>query len=157
MTTATSFPILRKSSYLNATIIPFMYYKEGILCLMFAMAEADGNVGDNELIHLVSMKNIFPAYTEGAIMGLYREYQEKFKDSTYSEIAAGMIRHIPEELYMGTLSLLADVAVCNFDVDVKESSLLSIIANMMNVSDTAVKVLLLSSLSKKLLLDVGKQ
>ena len=58
---------------------------------------------------------------------------------------------------MATLSLLADVAVVDFDVDIQESSLISLAANAMNINETSVKTLLLASLSKKLLHNIGKE
>lgn len=134
-----------------------MYYKESILCLMFAMAEADGKMSNDELITIVTMKNIFKNYSEQNIIQLYKEYQTRFADKTFTDIVITMVKHIPSELHMGTLSLLADVAVTDFDVDIQESALFSIVANTMGVSDTALKTILISSLSKRLLLEVGEQ
>ncbi|MEZ5017487.1 MAG: TerB family tellurite resistance protein [Flavipsychrobacter sp.] len=134
-----------------------MYYKEAVLCLMFAMAEADGEVDNNELITIITMKNIFTNYDEVSIIALYKSYQVKFAESSFVEIVGAMLKQIPAELHMGTLSLLADVAVSDFDVDGQESASFSIIANAMNVSDTALKTILLTSLSKKLLIDIGKK
>lgn len=93
-----------------------MYYKEAILCLMFGMAEADGRMRDDELISIVTMKEIFKGYSEHDIVVLYKEYKERFSDKNFTEVA-----------------------------------------NVMGVSDVAVKTLLLASLSKKLLMDVGRE
>lgn len=134
-----------------------MYYKEAVLCLMFAMAEADGKVSNEELITIITMKNIFTNYDETSIVGLYKSYQTKFAEKSFVQIVDTMLKQVPVELHMGTLSLLADVAVSDFDVDRQESASFSIIANAMNVSDTALKTILLTSLSKKLLTDIGKK
>lgn len=134
-----------------------MYYKEAILCLMFGMAEADGSMRDDELISIVTMKEIFKGYSEHDIVVLYKEYKERFSDKNFTEIAYIMASQIPAELYMGTLSVLADIIALDFNIDMKEGSFISIVANVMGISDTAVKTLLLASLSKKLLMDVGRE
>lgn len=134
-----------------------MYYKEAILCLMFGMAEADGRMRDDELISIVTMKEIFKGYSEHDIVVLYKEYKERFSDKNFTEIAYIMASQIPAELYMGTLSVLADIIALDFNIDIKEGSFISIVANVMGVSDVAVKTLLLASLSKKLLMDVGRE
>lgn len=133
-----------------------MYYREAILCLMFAAADADGKMDDNELVSIVTMRNVFREQTEADIMALYKEYQVRFADKQFSEIAEIMSRQIPEELYMATLSLLADIIMMDFNVDIKEGSFISIVGNCMGISDTAVKTLLLASLSKKLLMSTGR-
>lgn len=133
------------------------FYKQAILCLMFAMAEADGKFNDTELIEVITMKNVFSEYAEHDIMALHREYQTRFQDKGFAEICNIMVRQIPQELHMATLSLLADVAVADFDVDLQESSLISLAANAMNINEAAVKTLLLASLSKKLMLNIGKE
>lgn len=132
-------------------------YKEAILCLMFATAEADGHMRDDELISIVTMKDVFKGYTEHDIIVLYKEYKQRFADKTFTEIAYTMSSNIPAELYMGTLSIMADVIALNFDVDMKETSFISIVANIMGVADLTVKTLLLASLSKKLLMNVGQE
>lgn len=134
-----------------------MYYKEAILCLMFGMAEADGQIRDDELISIVTMKEIFKGYSEHDIVVLYKEYRERFSSKNFTEISYIMVSQIPAELYMGTLSALADIIALNFNIDMKEGSFISIVANTMGISDVAVKTLLLASLSKKLLMDVGKE
>lgn len=134
-----------------------MYYKEAILCLMFAVAEADDKIRDDEMVSIISMKDIFQGYADVDILNLYKEYQERFAQQTFSETAHIMTQQIPEELYMGVLSVLADIIVLDFNVDMKEGSFISIVANCMGLSDVAVKTLLLASLSKKLLLDMNKQ
>lgn len=134
-----------------------MYYKEAILCLMFGMAEADGQIRDDELISIVTMKEIFKGYSEHDIVVLYKEYRERFSEKNFTEISYIMVSQIPAELYMGTLSVLADIIALNFNIDMKEGSFISIVANTMGISDVAVKTLLLASLSKKLLMDVGKE
>lgn len=134
-----------------------MYYKEAILCLMFGMAEADGHMRDDELISIVTMKEIFKGYAEHDIVVLYKEYKSRFSDKNFTEIAYIMASQIPPELYMGTLSIMADIIALNFDVDMREGSFISIVANVMGVSDVAVKTLLLASLSKKLLMNVGQE
>lgn len=134
-----------------------MYYKESILCLMFAMAEADEKFNQEELAAIVTMKDVFEGYEEHTIVNLFKEYRTRFADMTFSDITFTMLQHLPKELHLGTLSFLADVAVVDFDVDIKESALMSIVANAMGVSDTAMKTILMTSLSKKLLLDMGKE
>lgn len=133
-----------------------MYYKEAILCLMFAVAEADDHIRDDELVSIVSMKEVFKGYTEQDIFTLYNEYKSRFADNSFSDIAGTMCTHIPEELFMGTLSVLADIIVLDFNVDIKEGSFISIVANFMGISDVAVKTLLLTSLSKKLMMNAGQ-
>lgn len=134
-----------------------MYYKEAILCLMFAVAEADDKIRDDEMVSIISMKDIFKGYADVDILNLYKEYQGRFSEQTFSEIAYIMTKQIPEELYMGTLSVLADIIVLDFNVDMKEGSFISIVANNMGISDVAVKTLLLASLSKKLLLNMNNE
>lgn len=134
-----------------------MYYKEAILCLMFAVAEADDTIRDDELVSIVTMKEVFKGYTEYDILTLYKEYKERFAEHTFSDTAYIMTQQIPEELYMGTLSVLADIIVLDFNVDMKEGSFISIAAHHMGISDVAVKTLLLASLSKKLMMNVGKE
>ena len=90
------------------------FYKQAILCLMFAMAEADGKFNDTELIEVITMNNVFQEYAEHDIMALHREYQTRFQDKGFAEICNIMVRQIPQELHMATLSLLADVAVVDF-------------------------------------------
>lgn len=133
-----------------------MYYKEAILCLMFAVAEADGHMREDELISIVTMKEVFKGYSEQDIVALYHEYKSRFEDKNYTEIAYIMAKQIPEELFMGVLSVLADIIVLDFNVDMKEGSIISIIANTMGISDIAVKTLLVASLSKKLMMNAGK-
>ncbi len=58
---------------------------------------------------------------------------------------------------MATLSVLADIIVLDFNVDMKESSFMSIVANTMGITDIAVKTLLLTSLSKRLMMSAGKE
>lgn len=123
---------------------------------MFATAEADGQMRDDELISIVTMKNIFHGYHESDIMSLYKEYKTRFAEKPFTEVANIMSRQIPEELYMATLSILADIIVLDFNVDIKEGSLISIVAASMGVSDMAVKTLLLTSLSKKLMINTGR-
>lgn len=132
-------------------------YKEAILCLMFATAEADGQMRDDELISIVTMKDVFKGYTEHDIIVLYKEYKQRFADKNFTEIAYIMSSNIPAELYMGTLSIMADVIALNFDVDIKETSFISIVASIMGVADLTVKTLLLASLSKKLLMNVAQE
>lgn len=134
-----------------------MYYKEAILCLMFAAAEADSQMRDDELISIVTMKEIFKGYTEADIVVLYNEYKIRFTGKNFTETAYILASQIPSELFMGTLSILADVILLDFNVDQKEGSFISIVANTMGISDVAVKTLLLSSLSKKLLMNAGKE
>ena len=134
-----------------------MYYKESILCLLFAMAEADEKFDEAELASIITMKEIFKGYAEHDIVNLFKEYRTRFAEATFSEICAMMLKHLPKELHLGTLSLMADIAVVDFDVDIKESALMSIVANAMGISDTAMKTLLLAALSKKLLMDMGQE
>jgi uncharacterized tellurite resistance protein B-like protein len=134
-----------------------MYFKEAILCLMFAVAEADGQMRDDELIAVVTMKEIFKGYHEQDIVQLYKEYKKRFEGMSFTDTANILARQIPDELAMATLSLLGDVIVLDFNVDIKESSFMSIVAHVMGVSDTAVKTLLLASLSKKLMINVGQK
>lgn len=134
-----------------------MYYKEAILCLMFGVAEADGQLREDELINIVTMKNVFNGYAEHDIITLYKEYKTRFEDKTFSDIAHIMVSQIPAELYMATLSVLADIIVLDFNVDMKESSFMSIVANTMGITDVAVKTLLLTSLSKRLMMSAGKE
>lgn len=124
---------------------------------MFAVAEADDHLRDDELISIVTMKEIFKGYTEQDIVTLYKEYKVRFKDKTFSDTAYIMTKHIPPELHMGVLSILADVILLDFNIDMKEGSFISIVANTMGISDVAVKTLLLTSLSKKLLMTAGKE
>ncbi|MCB0700618.1 MAG: TerB family tellurite resistance protein [Chitinophagales bacterium] len=133
-----------------------MYYKEAILCLMFATAEADGQMREDELISIVTMKDVFRGHNEQDIIALYKEYKERFADKDFSETASIMTRQIPEELFLATLSILADIIVLDFNVDIKEGSFISIVANHMGISDTAVKVLLLTALSRKLMMNTGR-
>jgi hypothetical protein len=58
---------------------------------------------------------------------------------------------------MGTLSILADMATIDFDVSMQEGSFIAIAAATMGISDIAVKTLLLTSLSRKLLLQTGEE
>lgn len=132
-------------------------YKQAILCLMFAMAEADKALRDEELVSIVTMREIFKDYTEHDIVMLFQEYRQKFADKNFTEIAYITVRQIPAELYMGVLSVLADVIVLDFNIDAKEGAFISIVANTMGISDVAVKTLLLTSLSKKLLMNIGKE
>lgn len=134
-----------------------MYYKEAIICLMFAVAEADDHLRDDELISIVTMKEIFKGYTEQDIITLYKEYKVRFEDKTFTDTAYIMAKQIPAELHMGVLSILADVILLDFNIDMKEGSFISIVANTMGISDVAVKTLLLTSLSKKLLMTAGKE
>lgn len=134
-----------------------MYYKESILCLMFAMAEADEKFDQDELTAIITMKDVFESYEEHTIVNLFKEYRTRFAEMTFTDITNTMVKHLPKELYLGTLSFMADVAVVDFDVDIKESALMSIVANAMGISDTAMKTVLMTSLSKKLLLDMGKE
>jgi uncharacterized tellurite resistance protein B-like protein len=134
-----------------------MYYKEAILCLMFGVAEADGGIREDELINIVTMKEVFKGYSEHDIITLYKEYKARFEDKTFSDIAYIMAKQIPPELYMATLSILADIIVLDFNVDMKESSFMSIVANTMGITDVAVKTLLLTSLSKRLMMTAGKE
>jgi uncharacterized tellurite resistance protein B-like protein len=132
-----------------------LFFKQAILCLMFAMAEADGKITNDELVSLVTMKDLFRDYDEADVMALYHEYRSRFANIGFSEICNVMVRQIQPELHMGALSYLADAATVDFDVDIKEGSFISIAANAMGISDTAVKTLLLSSLSKKLMQDIA--
>lgn len=132
-------------------------YKEAILCLMFAVAEADGAMRDDELISIITMREIFKDYSEHDIVVLFHEYKQRFADKSFTEVAYIMAKQIPAELYMGVLSVMADIIVLDFNVDMKEGSFISIAANTMGISDTAVKTLLLTSLSKKLLMNMGKE
>lgn len=132
-------------------------YKEAILCLMFATAEADGQMRDDELISIVTLKEVFKGYSEHDIIVLYKEYKTRFADKNFTEIAYTMANNIPAELYMGTLSIMADLIALNFDVNMKESSFIMIVASIMGVSDLTVKTLLLASLSKKLLMNVAQE
>lgn len=132
-------------------------YKEAILCLMFAMAEADTQLSNDELIACITMKDIFPGYTEQDIISYYNEYKKRFADKGFSETAHIFVKQIPPELHMATLSIIADVAVTNFHMDIKEGSFMSIVANAMGVTDVAVKTLLLASLSKKLLMNINTE
>lgn len=134
-----------------------MYYKEAILCLMFGVAEADGGLREDELINIVTMKEIFKGYSEHDIITLYKEYKKRFEDKSFSDIAYIMANQIPPELHMATLSILADIIVLDFNVDMKEGSFISIVANTMGISDVAVKTLLLTSLSKRLMMSAGKE
>lgn len=134
-----------------------MYYKEAVLCLLFAMADADGHVSSEEMTEILTMKDVFNGYSEHNIAALYDEYRQRFSDKSFAEITTIMVQQIPEELFMGTLSVLADIAVVDFDVDMKEGSLISIIANAMGVTDVAIKTLLLASLSKKLMVSASQQ
>lgn len=134
-----------------------MYYKEAILCLMFAVAEADGHIRDDELVTIVTMKEIFKGYSEQDIVALYKEYKTRFEDKSNTEIAFIMTQQIPEELFMGVLSIMADIIVLDFNVDMKEGSIISIVANAMGITDVAVKTLLVASLSKKLMMSAGKE
>ncbi|MCB9044772.1 MAG: hypothetical protein H6550_01410 [Chitinophagales bacterium] len=134
-----------------------MYYKEAILCLMFGVAEADDHLREDELISIVTMKEVFKGYSEVDIINLYKEYKVRFEDKPFTETAYIMAKQIPAELYMGTLSILADIIVLDFNIDIKEGSFISIVANTMGISDVAVKTLLLASLSKKLLMTTGKE
>jgi uncharacterized tellurite resistance protein B-like protein len=132
-------------------------YKEAILCLMFAMAEADATINNDELIAVITMKDVFRGYSEADIMELYREYKNRFADAGFAGICNVMVRQIPSELHMGTLSILADMATIDFDVSMQEGSFISIAAATMGISDIAVKTLLLTSLSRKLLLQTGEE
>ena len=134
-----------------------MYYKEAVLCILFAMAEADGNVSSEEMSKILTMKEAFNGYSEHNIVALFDEYRQRFADKSFTEITNVMVPQIPEELFMGTLSIMADIAVVDFDVDIKEGSLISIVANAMDITDVAVKTLLLASLSKKLMVTASKQ
>lgn len=132
-------------------------YKHAILHLMFAMAEADGKFSDIELIEIVTMKDVFRGYSEQSIVAIYKDYKANFAEKGFAEICDIMVTHIPNELHMATLSLMSDIAVTDFDVDIQESSLISIAANAMGIHETAVKTLLLASLSKKLLYNIGQE
>jgi uncharacterized tellurite resistance protein B-like protein len=132
-------------------------YKEAILCLMFAMAEADATINNDELIAVITMKDVFRGYSEADIMELYREYKSRFADTGFAGICNVMVRQIPSELHMGTLSILADMATIDFDVSMQEGSFIAIAAATMGISDIAVKTLLLTSLSRKLLLQTGEE
>ncbi len=134
-----------------------MYYKEAVLCILFAMAEADGNVSAEEMSEILTMKEAFNGYSEHNIVALFDEYRQRFSDKSFTEISNVMVSQIPEELFMGTLSIMADIAVVDFDVNLKEGSLISIVANAMGITDVAVKTLLLASLSKKLMLTASQQ
>ncbi len=134
-----------------------MYYKEAILCLMFGVAEADGRLREDELINIVTMKEVFKGYSEHDIITLYKEYKTRFEDKSFSDTAHIMANQIPPELFMATLSILADIIVLDFNVDMKEGSFISIVANAMGISDVAVKTLLLTSLSKRLMMSAGKE
>ena len=131
-------------------------YKDAILCLMFAMADADKTMNNDELVECVTMKDIFSIYTEQQIVALYSEYKKRFSDKGFNEIAQVFVPQIQPELYMAVLSFLADVAVIDFDVDIKEGSFISIVAHTMGISETAVKTILLTSLSKKLLFNINE-
>lgn len=133
-----------------------MYFKEAIICLMFAAAEADGQMRNDELIAVVTMKEIFKGYTEADIVQLYKEYKQRFENLSFTDKAHILARQVPEELAMGTLSMMADVIVLDFNVDIKEGSFISIVANVLGISDVAVKTLLLTSLSKKLIINMGQ-
>lgn len=124
---------------------------------MFTMAEADTHLSNEELITVVTMKDVFTDYTEQDIITLYREYKVRFEGKGFAEICNVMVRQIPEELYMGTLSVLADVAVTDFNIDLKEGSFISIVASAMGISDVSTKTLLLASLSKKLMVNAGSE
>ncbi len=134
-----------------------MYYKEAILCLMFGVAESDGQLREDELINIVTMKEVFKGYSEHDIITLYKEYKTRFEDKSFSDIAHIMVSQIPPELHMATLSVLADIIVLDFNVDMKEGSFISIVANTMGISDVAVKTMLLTSLSKRLMMTAGKE
>ncbi|MBS1772880.1 MAG: TerB family tellurite resistance protein [Bacteroidetes bacterium] len=131
-------------------------YKEAILCLMFSMAEADTSMSNEELMGFVTMKDVFAGYTEPQIITLYNEYKKRFTNLGFAEKANVFVTQIPQELHMATLSLLADVAVVDFNVDVKEGSLISVVASTMSLSHESVKTLLLAALSKKLLLNMNE-
>lgn len=133
-----------------------MYFKEAILCLMFAAAESDGNMRDDELVSIVTMKEVFKGYSEADIVGLYREYKKRFSEKPNEEIAHIMSRQIPDELSLATLSLLADIIVLNFNVDVNEGSFITTAASAMGISDVAVKTILMTSLSKKLMMNTSR-
>lgn len=124
---------------------------------MFAAAEADEQLRDDELVSIVTMKDVFKGYAESDIITLYKEYKNRFSEKSYMEISRIMVPQIPEELYMGTLAILADLIVLDFNIDMKESSFISIVASVMGHNDIVVKTLLISSLSKKLLMDVGQK
>lgn len=130
-------------------------YKEAILCLMFAMADADKTMRSEELMQCTSMQSILSTYTEPQIAELYKEYKKRFTDKGFGETAAVFVQQIPAELHMAVLSFMADVAVIDFDVAIQEGSFISIVANTMNISEVAVKAILLTSLSKKLLNDMN--
>lgn len=134
-----------------------MYYKEAILCLMFGVAEADGHLCEDELINIVTMKEVFKGYSEQDIITLYKEYKTRFEDKSFGDIAHIMAGQIPPELHMATLSVLADIIVLDFNVDMKEGSFISIVANTMGITDVAVKTMLLTSLSKRLMMSAGKE
>ena len=123
---------------------------------MFAMADADKTMSNLELMECVSMQDILSTYTEPQIAELYAAYKKRFVDKGFAETAAVFVQQIPAELHMAVLSFMADVAVIDFDVAQQEGSFISITANAMNISEVAVKTILLTSLSKKLLMDMNK-
>lgn len=127
-----------------------------MLCLMFAIAESDAKLGNDELTDIVTMRNIFTDYAEQDIISLYKEYKNRFKNKGFSEISSVMVGQIPDELRIGTLSILADIAVTDFNIDKKEGAFFSIVAHAMGITDLAMKTLLMAALSKKLLMDVSK-
>lgn len=131
-------------------------YKEAMLCLMFAMADADKKLDNEELVECITMKDVFTGYTEPQIVALYNEYKKRLSDKGFSETAAIFVQQIPPELHMATLAIMADVAVIDFDVDMQEGSFISIVGNAMGISEVSVKTLLLAALSKKLLMDMNE-
>ena len=131
-------------------------YKEAILCLMFAMADADASMSNDELMQCATMQDILGTYTEPQIAALYADYKKRFAGKGFSETAQVFVQQIPVELHMAVLSFMADVAVIDFDVDIQEGSFISIAGNAMGISEVAIKTILLTSLSKKLLMDMNK-
>jgi uncharacterized tellurite resistance protein B-like protein len=131
-------------------------YKEAMLCLMFAVVDADKKLDNDELVECITMKDVFNGYSEQQIIALYNEYKKRFSDKGFSETAAIFVQQIPAELHMATLSIMADIAVIDFDVDMQEGSFISIVANAMGIAEVSVKTLLLAALSKKLLMDMNE-
>ena len=123
---------------------------------MFAMADADASMSNDELMECSTMQDILGTYTEPQIAALYADYKKRFTSKGFSETAQVFAQQIPVELHMAVLSFMADVAVIDFDVAMQEGSFISITANAMNISEVAVKTILLTSLSKKLLTDMNK-
>jgi hypothetical protein len=131
-------------------------YKEAILCLMFAIADADASMSNDELMQCATMQDILGTYTEPQIAALYADYKKRFTGKGFSETAQVFVQQIPVELHMAVLSFMADLAVIDFDVALQEGSFISIAGNAMGISEVGIKTILLTSLSKKLLMDMNK-